>query len=423
MMNCAFQMLVYLFSDRNYERKGFKAHYSIQDCPMNCSGHGNCIDNQCHCFLGRYGQWCQFIECPNDCSGHGNCVRDNVSESYNCECDKGFSGYMCNMSLNDSEGSEHWYEISPNGVGLEPRSAHAGALLPETNCLYIFGGFSLNVIMNDLKKFCLELNKWEDIEEIGDWPESRYEHAVVQFGHGFYMFGGILENGMYSNELWYFNATEEQWMLCAQNSSVKPLQLSGHTLTLVENDLYLYGGKTNDGQFWANIYKINGHNPDQWAEVIPLGGKPSLRRFVGHSTVYHKESKSLLVYGGYSHNRDQPRFGSHTNNLHVFHVENRIWSQIRFTDSELSKVPSQRSFHSAVIMGNYMVIYGGNTHIHHDLELCYDFEMYLYHLGCHTWVGITHQLGSKYTSEGNLIYLRSKRGTLNCKHFRIKLKE
>jgi hypothetical protein len=210
------------------------------------------------------------------------------------------------------------------------------------------------------------------------------------------MFGGIFSNGSYSNELWYFNATLQEWNLCAQNSSVTPLQLSGHTLTLVENNLYLFGGKTNDGQFWANIYKIDGNNPDQWEEVIPLGGKSSLRRLVGHSAVYHKESKSLLIYGGYSNSGDQPRFGSHTNNLHVFHVENRIWSQIRFSDSEKSDVPSQRSFHSAVIMGNYMVIYGGNTHIHHDLELCYDFEMYLYHLGCHTWVGITHLLGSKF---------------------------
>lgn len=31
---------------------------------------------------------------------------------------------------------------------------------------------------------------------------------------------------------------------------------------------------------------------------------------------------------------------------------------------------------------------GGNIHIHHKEEKCYDEEIFFYHLGCHQWVSI-----------------------------------
>lgn len=37
-------------------------------------------------------------------------------------------------------------------------------------------------------------------------------------------------------------------------------------------------------------------------------------------------------------------------------------------------------------LGNYIVVFGGYTHRHAKEEICYDNEIYLYHLGCHTWL-------------------------------------
>ncbi|XP_052789212.1 multiple epidermal growth factor-like domains protein 8 [Mya arenaria] len=389
------KMLMYLFSDRNYERKGFKVHYEIKDCPFNCSNQGNCVDFRCYCYPGRTGEFCEREQCPLDCS-HGQCVPDEENDNMtsSCKCDPGYIGYMCNISINDAEGSEYWYDVLPQGMGLKSRSAHAGAFLQDIQCLYVFGGFSLNEVLGDLKKYCFDTNRWDDVEKNNSWPEGRYEHAMVVFENGFYMFGGILESGSYSNQLWYFNASLETWEMHANDSTVQPLELSGHTLTRVEDDLYVFGGKTVDGQFWAKMYKIDGYIPSQWEEVLPLAGKSSARRLVGHSAVYHNESKSLLIYGGYSHSPDQPRYGSHTNDLHIFHIKNLIWSKINFDIDKISQnVPSQRSFHSVQIMGNYMVVYGGNAHIHHEVETCYDYKIYLYHLGCHVWVDASTLMG------------------------------
>lgn len=37
-------------------------------------------------------------------------------------------------------------------------------------------------------------------------------------------------------------------------------------------------------------------------------------------------------------------------------------------------------------LGNYLVVFGGYSHRHNKEEICYDSQLYLYHLGCHTWV-------------------------------------
>ena len=49
-------------------------------------------------------------------------------------------------------------------------------------------------------------------------------------------------------------------------------------------------------------------------------------------------------------------------------------------------VPPERAFHSAHIMGNYMLVFGGYSHKHNEVESCYDQNIYFFHLGCHTWV-------------------------------------
>lgn len=39
-----------------------------------------------------------------------------------------------------------------------------------------------------------------------------------------------------------------------------------------------------------------------------------------------------------------------------------------------------------LFLGNYIVVFGGYTHRHAKEEICYDNEIYLYHLGCNTWL-------------------------------------
>ncbi|ESO96649.1 hypothetical protein LOTGIDRAFT_174752 [Lottia gigantea] len=156
----------------------------------------------------------------------------------------------------------------------------------------------------------------------------------------------------------------------ATNSSVQPPAVTGHTLTNIDKKwLYLFGGKSQEISTLDTIYRIQIPGANQWEQVKIRGGNFPPRRLVGHSTVFHQESRSLIVFGGYS--QKNGLVSERTRQMHMFNIDDGFWSVIHNKNWEEPSLPYQRAFHSAVIMGNYMVVYGGNTHKHHQLELSY----------------------------------------------------
>lgn len=57
------------------------------------------------------------------------------------------------------------------------------------------------------------------------------------------LFGGELENGNLTNDLWLYNITLGKWTELAVNDSEKPPPLAEHTGTIVDDELYIFGGK------------------------------------------------------------------------------------------------------------------------------------------------------------------------------------
>lgn len=73
---------------------------------------------------------------------------------------------------------------------------------------------------------------------------------------GFVIYGGKVQDGSLSNELWHYNVNTRSWTLRAKNSPFYPPQLTRHTLTLANDYIYLFGGSTVDGEFSSSLYKI-----------------------------------------------------------------------------------------------------------------------------------------------------------------------
>ncbi|XP_025111697.1 multiple epidermal growth factor-like domains protein 8 isoform X1 [Pomacea canaliculata] len=383
-------MLLYLYSDRNYMKHGFDARYRVFNCPWNCSNHGVCLNHTCRCSPGYHGDGCQHQFCVDNCSGHGTCMPLSRTEK-RCVCDQGYIGYACNLSTEDSKGSGGWYTIQPSGSGFRGRTLHTAVFLEGSDCLWVFGGFDLNVVLDDLSKYCFGSNRWEVVFPSQPRPLPRSGHAMAAYRDGFYVYGGVLANDSHSGELWYYNTSSNQWTLRATNSTITPQAVTGHTLTTVDDWLYLVGGKTEDRVFVDDIYRIDAVQAGSWEVVVIKGGRYPPKRLVGHTTIYHKESESLIVYGGYT--QGSALFSDRTSQIHSLNLEDNYWSELINTNWPETTTPKQRAFHSAVSLGNYMVVYGGNTHDHAGLEICYNPRMYFYHLGCHVWLNHTFFTG------------------------------
>ncbi|KFQ00871.1 N-acetylglucosamine-1-phosphodiester alpha-N-acetylglucosaminidase, partial [Haliaeetus albicilla] len=59
--------------------------------PADCSGHGNCVEGECHCTEDFWrGPACDILDCgPSNCSLHGICTDSG------CRCDAGWIGTNC----------------------------------------------------------------------------------------------------------------------------------------------------------------------------------------------------------------------------------------------------------------------------------------------------------------------------------------
>lgn len=411
---CRLQMLIYFFSDRNYVRSGFYARYSISACPHNCSDHGHCPSSgrECLCAPGYAGRACQHLRCPDTCARNGGqCTEDRST----CVCPSLRRGFDCGLTLDLDDTTTamtsdfRWSQlIAPTDSSFEPRAGHASATIDD--CLYVFGGTTLNQLLDNLLFFCVESSvEWTPVNRTSPWPSARQGHAMDQFdSRWIYLYGGLVDGDTVSGELWLFDVFRSRWKLVpASAEGVMPPAVVGHTLTAVDGEwLYLFGGRTPDGEFMSEVYAANvgnvtanevaninaGMNIDEdatnmhevaWQRVRSRGGHTADRRLTGHSTVYHRESRSLLVFGGFS--PENARFPRRSALLLSYHVASGHWVRLSY-DSDLPAVPRERAYHVAVIVGHYMVIHGGQVHVHHEDETCYDAQIYVYHLSCHVWV-------------------------------------
>uniref|UniRef100_A0A8C9T6T6 Teneurin-2 n=1 Tax=Scleropages formosus TaxID=113540 RepID=A0A8C9T6T6_SCLFO len=64
---------------------------SVQECPRNCHGNGECVSGVCHCFPGFHGMDCSKVACPVLCSGNGQ------YEKGACICYSGWKGPECDV--------------------------------------------------------------------------------------------------------------------------------------------------------------------------------------------------------------------------------------------------------------------------------------------------------------------------------------
>ncbi|RWV84218.1 hypothetical protein GW17_00054082, partial [Ensete ventricosum] len=63
-------------------------------CPGSCSFNGDCIDGECHCYLGFHGNDCSQTMCNEQCSLHGGVCDNGVCE-FRCS---DYAGYTCQNS-------------------------------------------------------------------------------------------------------------------------------------------------------------------------------------------------------------------------------------------------------------------------------------------------------------------------------------
>eukprot|EP01156_Anaeramoeba_ignava_P010166 Anaeramoba_ignava/a479007_25.p1 GENE.a479007_25~~a479007_25.p1 ORF type:complete len:664 (+),score=196.47 a479007_25:9-2000(+) len=228
--------------------------------------------------------------------------------------------------------------LKHSSTACEPRSRTTPVLY--NNKIYLFGGFSSNYgDYNDICCFDLERSKWSKIPTKGNPPLSRGGHVTLLQDDTMYIFGGCGgRNPHHYNDLHTYNISKNEWKNI-KTKGKKPFPRRNHSAAILNNKIYIYGGKPGDGtkflsdqkhifqDFWVYDIKKN-----KWEEILPQSGI---------SNVPTKETFKGLQsnLGGY---------------IPIMHAEN--W-------------PSGRVGHSFATLNNSIILFGGIFDLQGDFPL------------------------------------------------------
>nr|XP_054758549.1 rab9 effector protein with kelch motifs-like [Lytechinus pictus] len=191
-------------------------------------------------------------------------------------------------------------------------------------------------------------------------PSSRWGHTLCNIGnHKCLLIGGQGHRQTISRDaIWMLNTETGGWTVPEiESSSDKFPSRMGHTATFDRdlNSVFVFGGSKN--LRWFSDMHILDLATMKWSLVEAAGEAPT-RAY--HSATFFRNE--LYVFGGVYPNPD-PQPDGCSNDVVIFNPESKSW----YKPVTMGTKPKPRSGHSATLLGDQLVIFGG-----WDAPICYN---------------------------------------------------
>mmetsp|Transcript_82843 Transcript_82843/g.258683 ORF Transcript_82843/g.258683 Transcript_82843/m.258683 type:complete len:618 (-) Transcript_82843:112-1965(-) len=243
------------------------------------------------------------------------------------------------------------------GEAPEPRGGHTASLVSTD--VFVFGGANSEETFGDVHCLDLVKRRWTRAPAAADdasSPQRRTNHAAAVDAHGrIYIFGGYGADGRVLNDMWILKVSGAAlsdmtqpvaWAKQAPTGTV-PEAREGHSLTLVDRKLVLFGGYASCGKVMNDLHLYD-VDAQHWTSLQVAGAAPLPRQ--AHSAVRH--GRDVVVAGGCNIGDSQPT---------CFHD---VWSlnliELQWTQRSGSAEPwTAREGHSATFVRGRMFAFGG----------------------------------------------------------------
>ena len=220
--------------------------------------------------------------------------------------------------------------------------------------MYIFGG-KANGYRNDVWRW--HLGEWTQVQTVATPPDARWGHAAVLVDHKWYIHGGYDNNAFICSDLWMFNLLDGVWTQIVQPaSSSKPEARMHHSLMHISGRLYMFGGKGDEGACGTAMHVFDiflaswivEEKRQKKSRGIKMAKKSIAPRWGQSCTLVRTERASFfLIFGG----RNKTQI---FNDAWAYHFDHGLWEQW-----SAGLAPEPRAFHSAILTGERLNIFGG----------------------------------------------------------------
>ncbi|KZC06157.1 Host cell factor [Dufourea novaeangliae] len=263
-----------------------------------------------------------------------------------------------------------WKRIT-NTTGPQPRPRHGHRAVAIKDLMVVFGGGNEGIV-DELHVYNTATNQWFVPSTKGDIPPGCAAYGFVVDGTRILVFGGMVEYGKYSNELYELQASRWEWKrLRPKPPKVghPPCPRLGHSFTLIRNKVFLFGGLANDSddpknnipRYLHDLYTLElcPNGSTAW-EIPETNGQtpPPRESHTGVAYTDRNTGKScLVIYGGMS--------GCRLGDLWFLDVDTMTWNKP--VVHGLSPLP--RSLHTATLIGHEMYVFGGWVPLVDDVKV------------------------------------------------------
>ncbi|KAG8003076.1 Host cell factor 1 [Nibea albiflora] len=218
-------------------------------------------------------------------------------------------------------------------TGPVPRPRHGHRAVTIKELMVVFGGGNEGIV-DELHVYNTATNQWFIPAVRGEVPPGCAAYGFVCDGTRLLVFGGMVEYGKYSSDLYELQASRWEWKRLKGPSSC-----------------YLFGGLANDSEdpknniprYLNDLYCLElrpGSSVVGWEIPMTMGQPPPPRESHTAVVTSGRGANRLIIYGGMS--------GCRLGDLWVLHIDSLTWTKPALSGT----APLPRSLHSATAINN-----------------------------------------------------------------------
>jgi N-acetylneuraminic acid mutarotase len=188
-----------------------------------------------------------------------------------------------------------WTELTPVGAAPPARMDHALVYDAAHGRVILFGGWNGAKAFADTWAYDPASNTWTDLHPAGDAPSARDSHALVYDPDTalIYLFGGFTEQVV--GDMWAYDPAANTWTELRPAGEM-PAARDRHRMVYdpVRRQVLLFGGWLDDycvDDTWAYDPAANA-----WVELDPNGDRPSRRD--SQAMAYDPGTGKVILFGG-----------------------------------------------------------------------------------------------------------------------------